>query len=261
MFKNIIATAALVAASSALASAASVTLDLTTDYFGSSTQYATLDTSLFNNLSANVIAGTNLAPVRNYLVNRGTEGVLYYDNANDASISADGNKSSLSINEDGAAVLYIYNAGQCQTTVGYYSGFTAIDDLESVSAFTYSFTVSLTTTEEEDNDFTFGLYYVESSSGSVTQVALFTAITDGRTYTIDILSLLGEDVAESLLSGTGYLAILGQGDDAGTWRGANLTTTISATVTTIPEPSAFGLLAGVGALALAASRRRRTRKA
>lgn len=34
---------------------------------------------------------------------------------------------------------------------------------------------------------------------------------------------------------------------------------VTATVTAIPEPSAFGLLAGVGALALVASRRRRSR--
>ena len=42
---------------------------------------------------------------------------------------------------------------------------------------------------------------------------------------------------------------------------AGLAATISAIkVSTIPEPSAFGLLAGLGALALVASRRRRSRK-
>ncbi len=40
---------------------------------------------------------------------------------------------------------------------------------------------------------------------------------------------------------------------------AGYTPVISLTLSTIPEPSAFGLLAGVGALALVAARRRRSR--
>ncbi len=41
---------------------------------------------------------------------------------------------------------------------------------------------------------------------------------------------------------------------------SSLTSSITIVTDTVPEPSAFGLLAGLGALALVAARRRRSRK-
>lgn len=130
-----------------------------------------------------------------------------------------------------------------------------IEDLTSIS-YTYTtaslisaWVLSATTTDE-------------TTTYSATQIAV-------------IADVLGDASADSALStessGSGtlsladvtideddYLVFLvssGQGT-GGTNRASTLTL-----VTTIPEPSAFGLLAGLGALAFAVSRRRRSRRA
>lgn len=136
-------------------------------------------------------------------------------------------------------------------------------------------------------------------AGSTSTYLTFTGLTAGQTYTIAVViaEMAGTASAFSissgtLVSGTYYsltdtsdtgtdftssFSITGSStdsaDNAGTVVVVDVTADTNGTIQItysnkgtivaayIPEPSTFGLLAGVGALALVAARRRRTRKA
>lgn len=68
--------------------------------------------------------------------------------------------------------------------------------------------------------------------------------------------LFGEGVRENGLSNASWTVQV-----AGEDTGRTLSVNEDGVATVVPEPSAFGLLAGLGALALVASRRRRTKRA
>lgn len=68
--------------------------------------------------------------------------------------------------------------------------------------------------------------------------------------------LFGEDVSATGLSNASWKVQV-----AGEETGSTLSVNEDGVATVVPEPSAFGLLAGLGALALVASRRRRTKRA
>ena len=68
--------------------------------------------------------------------------------------------------------------------------------------------------------------------------------------------LFGEDVSATGLSNASWTVQV-----AGEETGRTLSVNEDGVATVVPEPSAFGLLAGLGALALVASRRRRTKRA
>ena len=132
-----------------------------------------------------------------------------------------------------------------------------IEDLTSIS-YTYT-TASLisawvlsATTDEDSSETTY----------SATQIAVIADVLDDANATSALSTESSGSGTLSLADVTidedDYLVFLvssGQGT-GGTGRASTLTL-----VTTIPEPSAFGLLAGLGALAFAAARRRRSRRA
>ena len=279
MIKKIITAAALVAASSALAGAASVTLDLTSTYFGSSSQTATYYSSLFNTYTQTADGFSNnstyYGPAYNYLTKNQSAGTLYYKTANGGSQSA--NLPAITVSDGSVSLTVTTTSAQGANTAGYFNTLSTDTEFEGVTSFTLSFTAKVSydaattdddgnTTEETTYTGYFGLYYVDSS-GNVTKV-YSTALTSSSSaettdYTIDILTVLGEDTVTGLLGGTGSLVYAMTGTDTA-WKAVTLSgVTLTATVTTteVPEPSTFGLLAGVGALAFIASRRRRTRKA
>lgn len=126
-----------------------------------------------------------------------------------------------------------------------------IDDLTTLSV-SYSvegaaFSVWTISTDSDGNTAATQLLYVGGSETCSTVGVKGTAVTTTVTGTLEAdISALTETSTIVLLFGT-------NGNNEGN-------ATVTATVTDIPEPSAFGLLAGIGALVLVAARRR-SRKA
>ena len=85
------------------------------------------------------------------------------------------------------------------------------------------------------------------------------SLTSFSSSTLGSLHLYADTSVAGGLATTGSFV-----DSSGSATATNYSAVVAATLTeveaTIPEPSAFGILAGFGALALAASRRRRSRK-
>ena len=69
----------------------------------------------------------------------------------------------------------------------------------------------------------------------------------------------GEGIRSTVTTGASAIAIANY-NGSGFTTGNGLNVTLTGSISSIPEPSAFGLLAGVGALALVAARRRRRAK-
>ena len=96
-------------------------------------------------------------------------------------------------------------------------------------------------------------------------IAFVTDIESAKTLTsfsssVMLLEYLAAQTTASGLATTGSL-IGSDGSVSSSSYGALVGATLTAVTSEVPEPSAFGLLAGVAALAFAASRRRRSRKA
>ena len=246
--KKFITAAALLAASGALASAATTTVDLvslvassTASMVSTSSGYSAT-TTLAGYASGGTATDVSASDVAAYLdVDTG----LYYGTGNVTTstgystaptVDSSTTPNTLSytngtwirgnyLNCWGALVVSVADILKQNASA-------TIDDLTSID-----FTVSYSSDGEADSTLFTTVWII--TDGEATAVA-----TDAQTGSIDISSAEEDSTIVILVStGTGY------GNAA-----------ITATAT-IPEPSAFGLLAGVGALALVAARRRRSRKA
>lgn len=274
--KKILSAAAFFAASAAFAGAETVTVDIIADLFGDVT--ATF-------VSGSSTPQTTLGAAQGS-GNTEASGGIAFDASSVASALGD------VVADSGAGVYYglgNLGSGSGMATAGatsdgtwsvtvtcrpnYYGSWQAlivsvedllaksstatIEDLTSIS-YTYT-TASLisawvlsATTDEDSSETTY----------SATQIAVIADVLGDENAT-DALSTESSGSGTLSLAGVtidedDYLVFLvssGQGT-GGTARASTLTL-----VTTIPEPSAFGLLAGLGALAFAVSRRRRSRRA
>lgn len=117
---------------------------------------------------------------------------------------------------------------------------------KSLSASNLQFNAAQTASEADPVSYGFLISYSANTD------ELTIANTEGSQITFDPIELDNVDTGFTIddLTNTSYYG--------STTPGNGMTTTISITkVGVVPEPSAFGLLAGLGALALVASRRRR----
>ena len=241
--KNLITLIALLAASSALASAATTTVDLVSLVASSTaTQVALTNTGTYGTTytiggwtgqgsgSASAVTTSDLETVASYISSTG----LYYGYgtlggtsgiATAPSVDATASPNELTISLQ-ARPAYNGTFAVLSVTVSdilSQSDTATIDDLTTIS-YTYTGTSS-------------SLTAWALTSGSATELT----VSNG---TIDVSSVSESATIVLLFSSEG-----------------NASSGTATFTTTIPEPSTFGLLAGVGALALVASRRRRSRKA
>jgi len=112
---------------------------------------------------------------------------------------------------------------------------------------------------------TFSLWsFSKDNSGniSVTQIGTQQTVTLSDTTTVHSVSIDSTDTLALSTSDSVMLVVNSIKEDSsyGQKYGSFTVSDFSLTGTIIPEPSAFGLLAGLGTLALAVSRRRRSRR-
>lgn len=239
--KTIVATAALLAASAALSSATTLVFDLTG--VGNVSSYSTSGTLLNDglgiSLSWSASSGTIYKNVsvtysvvnENALAELDSLGIslTYYDTSS----------SSVTTENTGAIIAPSYGASV--TSYITLSGFTA-GETYTIVAVVAAYQNTPTVTFSTGEIVSFAYYDLSEADGSV---VTSDSDTSSLTTTASTAYLI---IAEVTASADGVIAISG-----GSKTGFNL-------VAIVPEPSAFGLLAGVGALAFAASRRRRRAK-
>ncbi len=261
--KNIIAITTLLAAGTALANAE--TAIVAENFFGTSNQTATLKTDIFNDkwksseTSGNVFSETEswFGPVWNYGLKPGvgdslSSGVLYYNN-NSEQAPQPGNEPSITYDAQSglASIGGIMATSKGETVAVFWNEITTAQ-LSSVTDLQLNFT-------SVDPSFDVAVFYLEDGSSKpsdVKRLALENVTTaSSQTLSLDVSQIAKTDDG-ALKGGKFVLAMRNTGT---TWINGKMNN-LSWTGTAIPEPSAFGLLAGLGALALAAARRRRSRK-
>ena len=171
-------------------------------------------------------------------------GTLYYGTASDNSVG-DGNQPSLTVSSGSASITNIHYTGQ-GATVAVIQNTISAADLQSVKDLSLKFTVS-------GNEVDLAVFYLAAGGDGddVKRLGLWDYLSDG-TYSLDF----DYSAIDAMKDGTFVVAVRLDGVDA--WSGPGSVSDLRWSGTSaIPEPSAFGLLAGLGALALVASRRRR----
>ena len=247
--KNAITTLALLAASSALASAATVTVDI----------IGTYDFSLTGTASNSTYLGSSTN-------SSGTMGA-YISSPSTTLTATDIDSSSVT--------SYAAKMSSTGSYFGYgseVSGSSLTDSFPSVTDDTGSSTATVTTISRPAYNSTFVALvvtlsdlanYASTASAASDDLWTFSYTTSNDSLVVSAWVYDGSSatLASSVSSGsftvsqdaTSVILLV-----SGAGVGGSTSVTLTAT---IPEPSAFGLLAGVGALALVAARRRRTRKA
>ena len=259
--KNYITVAALLAAGTAFANAEVITI--AENFFGDSNQTAAFkgdaDGKPFNgtwtaasDASGGVFGAgtTDFSVVYQYGIRGGdaaaawSAGTLYYGTASNKSV-VDGNQPSLTVSDGSASITNIHYTGQ-GATVAVIQNTISKADLQSVKDLSLSFTVS-------GNAVDLAVFYLAAGGGQndVKRLGLWDYSSDG-TYSLDF------DYSEIDATKNGTFVVAVRLDGVSAWSGTGSVSDLKWSGTAaIPEPSAFGLLAGLGALALVASRRRR----
>ena len=256
--KNYITVAALLAAGSAFANADVVTI--AEGFFGSEgSTSATFKGGQwgkpFNGIwtadsdaSGGVFGADtdSFTDVYNYGLSGGaagwSAGTLYYGTANNKSV-ASGNQPSLTVSDGSASITNVAVTGQ-GATVAVIQNTISAADLQSVTDLSLSFTVG-------SDPVDVAVFYLANGGGAydVKRLGLGNYSFAGeQSLTLDYSAI------DATKDGTFVVAVRNVGS-SWTYVGANDLTWSGTSA--IPEPLAFGLLAGLGALALVASRRRR----
>ena len=256
--KNYITVAALLAAGSAFANADVVTI--AEGFFGGEDQNATFKGGLwgkpFNGMwtagsdgSGGVFGAgtTDFSVVYQYGLSGQaagwSAGTLYYGTSSNSQIGDAANAPMLTVSEGSASITNIAVTGRGETVAVIRNTISAAD-LQSVTDLSLSFTVG-------SDPVDVAVFYLASGGvgDDVKRLGLGNYSSAGeQSLTLDYSAI------DATQDGTFVVAVRNVGND---WTYVGASDLTWSGTSAIPEPSAFGLLAGLGALALVASRRRR----
>jgi len=268
MIKKSITTTTLLVASATLASAGFVAPDISWDDFSNVTPVASTTVNNSASTSSIFFANTTNLPTKsgNALVFDGTADVIFVKKASGAALSYSNTTGTFSFTTssitlpttsvDHSVLATIQDSASNQYGIGINSEGYLVAVYTSDGSIYQSYKSSTTITASDTNTFTFVL---DSSTGLRAYVngQEFLSGCSGLKYTTN-----APTTKQMIIGGTStpkectgmtvsniyiHSTSLSKEDVAATFTAGGL----------IPEPSAFGLLSGVGAIALAVSRRRR----
>ena len=245
MLKNIIATTALLAASAALASAVTVTFN-SDNTVADATNYAAQGASAG---TYTVATGTLTGGESVTVTLTESAGYIYALDASSISLDANTNAtaalSALGISTSGLDYGIQGGQGQNVLTVSI-SGLT--------SGTTYTLVAIIGDNAADDSD---GTTYTLTAGTLVSSTYYDMTDEDGEGVALEVATLTVDDDNAVLI----VSEVTADEDGTITYTLSSKGTLFLTAIASVPEPSAFGMLAGVGALALVAARRRRSRKA